>query len=43
MGFYSEYLDRTLSFQQLTEERKRILAGISKLRKRVVPKSTLPE
>jgi hypothetical protein len=34
MGFYSEYLDRNLSFQQLTEERKRMLARISELRKR---------
>lgn len=32
MGVYTEYLDRNLSFQQLTAERKRQLKEISKLR-----------
>ena len=32
MGFYSEYLDKQLNFQQLTEERKLQLVKISKLR-----------
>lgn len=32
MGVYSEYLDRSLSFQDLTTERKRQLARISNLR-----------
>jgi hypothetical protein len=34
MGYYSQYLDRNLSFQQLTEERKAQLRKISELRKR---------
>jgi hypothetical protein len=36
MGFYSEYLDKGMSFQALTEERKRILKQISKIRGRDV-------
>lgn len=33
MGVYSEYLDRNLSFQELTAERKRMLQRISELRR----------
>lgn len=36
MGVYSEYLDRNISFQELTAERKRMLQRISELRQRDV-------
>lgn len=36
MGYYSEYLDRNLSFQALGDERKKWLNRISELRKRDV-------
>jgi len=36
VGFYSEYLDQNLNFQQLTAERKNQLSRISEIRERDV-------